>query len=77
MVALKSASDIFLEALDSAPADRAACLDAACGADAALRQRVEALLRAHDDPAAFLSEVKPGESAGHAGFPQAGNCSSG
>jgi RNA polymerase sigma factor (TIGR02999 family) len=30
--------------------------------EAAMRQRVEALLRAHDDPGAFLSEAKPGAS---------------
>jgi hypothetical protein len=53
----------LLDALDCAPADRAAHLDAACGGDAALRQRVEAMLRAHDDPGAFLSEANPGVSA--------------
>ena len=62
MAAPKSARDLFLEALDRAPADRAAYLDEACGPDASLRQRVEALLRAHDDPGAFPSEVKPGAS---------------
>jgi eukaryotic-like serine/threonine-protein kinase len=62
MAATKSARDVFLEALERAPADRAAVLDEACGPDAALRQRVEALLRANDDPGAFLSEVKPGAS---------------
>ena len=60
MAATKNARDIFLDALDRAPADKAAYLDEACGGDAAMRQRVEALLRAHDDPVAFLSEVKPG-----------------
>src|ERR1700722_18192373 len=59
MAAMKNARDIFLDALDRAPADRAAYLDEACGDDAALRQRVEALLRANDDPSAFLSEAKP------------------
>src|SRR5215831_16559924 len=60
MGATKNARDIFLNALDRAPADRVAYLDVACGGDAALRQRVEALLRAHDDPGAFLSEAQPG-----------------
>jgi len=60
MATTKNARDIFLDALDAAPADRAAYLDEACGDDAALRQRVEALLRANDDPGAFLSEAKPG-----------------
>jgi tetratricopeptide (TPR) repeat protein/serine/threonine protein kinase len=62
MAATNNARDIFLDALDRAPADRAAYLDLACGDDAAMRHRVEALLRAHDDPRAFLSEVKPGVS---------------
>jgi WD40 repeat protein/serine/threonine protein kinase/tetratricopeptide (TPR) repeat protein len=62
MPAQKNARDIFLGALDRAPAERAAYLDAACGGDAALRQRVEALLKAHDDPEAFLSEAGQGVS---------------
>jgi hypothetical protein len=64
MAATKTARDIFLDALDLAPADRAAYLDEACGDEAAVRQRVEALLRANDDPGAFLSKAKPG--VGHA-----------
>src|ERR1700729_1013733 len=59
MAATKKARDLFLDALDRAPADRSAYLDETCGDDAALRQRVEALLRANDDPRAFLSEAKP------------------
>jgi tetratricopeptide (TPR) repeat protein len=40
---------VFLAALDRAgPSERAAFLTEACAEDAALRQRVEALLRAHD-----------------------------
>src|SRR5262245_22547770 len=62
MAAMKNARDIFLDALERAPVDRAVYLDEACGGAAALRQRVEALLRANDDPGAFLSEVKPGAS---------------
>jgi WD40 repeat protein/serine/threonine protein kinase len=62
MAATRNARDIFLNALDRAPADRAAYLDEACGDDAALRQRVEALLRADDEPGAFLSEARPGMS---------------
>src|SRR5437667_8649350 len=46
---------IFSAALDrESPAERAAYLDAACGPDAALRERVEALLRAHDRAGGFL-----------------------
>src|SRR5215831_9773603 len=62
MAAMKNARDIFLDALDRTPVDRAVYLDAACGGDAALRQRVEALLRANDDPGAFLSELPPDAS---------------
>src|SRR5262249_38618408 len=36
------------------PAARGAYLDAACGGDAGLRARVEALLRAHDHPDSLL-----------------------
>src|SRR5262245_55611220 len=56
---LHNARDLFLAALERPPAERAAYLEAACGADAALRERVEALLRAHDEPGAFLSEASP------------------
>jgi hypothetical protein len=42
--------DIFLEAATCHnPADRVAILDRECSADPELRQRVEALLRAHDE----------------------------
>ncbi|MBI3412107.1 MAG: hypothetical protein HY040_27565 [Planctomycetes bacterium] len=60
MAAPKNARDIFLDALDRAPADRAAFVAEACGDDVAVRQRVKALLRANDDPGAFLSEANPG-----------------
>ncbi len=47
---------IFLDALDRPdPAARRAFLDAACGGDAALRAKVDALLRAHDAANGFLS----------------------
>ena len=39
---------IFEAALQLPPEQRAAYLDQACGADVALRQRVEALLQAHE-----------------------------
>ena len=43
------AKSLFLNASDLAdPAERAAYLERECGGDAALRQRVEALLRAND-----------------------------
>jgi hypothetical protein len=46
---------VFLAALDRATlAERAAYLDEACADDADLRQRVEALLQAHDQPDRLL-----------------------
>lgn len=47
--------DIFLGAIDLPDAARAAYLDGACGVDAALRGRVEALLRSHEDAGSFLN----------------------
>ncbi len=65
----KNARDIFLAALERTPAERAAYLDEACAGDAALRQRVEALLRAHDEPGAFLSEAQADASTTAAPMP--------
>ena len=59
-----NAREIFLAALDRPRADRDAYLDAACAGDAALRRRVEALLRADDEPGPFLSG--PGATHGDA-----------
>jgi non-specific serine/threonine protein kinase/serine/threonine-protein kinase len=42
------------EAIELAPGLRAAAVERACGADRALRDEVEALLRAHDQAGAFL-----------------------
>ena len=54
---------IFAEALERTdPAARAAYLDGACGDDAALRQRVEALLAAHDGAGRFLEADSSGMS---------------
>src|SRR5215207_2105670 len=54
---------LFASALDrAAAADRAAYLDAACGPDAGLRARVEALLRAHDQAGRFLEPAPGGEA---------------
>src|SRR5262245_341761 len=51
-----SERSIFLEALDKTdPAERAAFLDQACGAEAELRRRVEALLKALDEAGSFMS----------------------
>ncbi len=48
---------IFLAAVDKPHADRAAFLDEAAAGDADLHARVEALLRAHDDPNSFLDKA--------------------
>src|SRR5262249_11539644 len=56
---LQNARSLFLAAVERASAERAAYLDGACAGDIGLRQRVEALLRAHDEPGAFLSEARP------------------
>ena len=50
-----SEETLFAAALDEDnPAARSAFLDRACGGDVALRQRVEALLRAHDSADSLL-----------------------
>jgi serine/threonine-protein kinase len=60
----KSVKDIFLATVEKpSPADRAAFLDEACAGDAALRGRVEALLKAHDEPGSFLE--KPAVELAH------------
>ncbi|ACB77448.1 serine/threonine-protein kinase [Opitutus terrae] len=47
--------EIFAAALDCVtPVERAAFLEATCGADGALRARVETLLRAHDSAGRFM-----------------------
>src|SRR5262245_36475552 len=49
---------IFLDALDQAdPTQRSAYLDQACAGDAALRQRVEALLKTHAEAGGFLDKL--------------------
>jgi serine/threonine protein kinase len=51
----KRVKEIFLEAAElSDEAARAAYLDKACAGDAGVRERVEALLRAHDPDGSFL-----------------------
>src|SRR5262249_36158882 len=46
---------VFLAALErSDPAERTAYLDGACAGDPALRQRVEVLLRSHEEAGSFL-----------------------
>lgn len=67
--------EVFLEAAEQpqGPA-RAAFLDRACGGDAELRARVEALLRAHDAGDSFLAQpaaVLPGLAAPGPASPEA------
>jgi hypothetical protein len=45
---------IFHLALEKPPNERGSFLEEACGREADLRQSVEALLRAHENPASFL-----------------------
>jgi len=53
----KRAQAVFLAAAEHDVNDRAALLDSECGSDAELRQRVESLLQAHDDPGSFLDQA--------------------
>ncbi len=54
---------LFAAALQQPPADRAAYLDQACTDDQALRQRVEALLRAQAAAGSFLNAPPAGQHA--------------
>ena len=55
---------IFCEALDRQSArERAVYLDAACGDDADLRARVEALLNAHQEAGNFLGGFPSGPAS--------------
>ena len=57
MASSSQVESIFFAALEKKTAtERAAYLDEACGADAALRLRVEQLLEAHSLAADFLAE---------------------
>ena len=51
---------VFTEAIKVPRDQRAAFLDKACGEDADLRRKVEALLRAHDHVGNFLEEPPTG-----------------
>ena len=53
----KSPKNLFIEAIEREDlVERACFLDEACGADTALRERVEKLLRAHHEAGGFLSQ---------------------
>jgi len=63
MTPASSEQAVFAEALQCATSEaRAAYLDAACGTDAALRRRVEALLRAAENAGDFLEQPPAGLS---------------
>ncbi len=53
---------VFNAALEKEGQERSAYLDGACGADAGLRDRVEALLAAHDQAGSFLRGPALGEA---------------
>jgi serine/threonine protein kinase/Tfp pilus assembly protein PilF len=57
-----TAEEIFLAAVEKTPPDRVVYLDAACGTDAKLRARVEALLRSHEEAGSLLDQplFRPG-----------------
>src|SRR5262245_25477323 len=57
------ARDVFLEALDRPPGERAAFVEAACGPDAPLRAEVEALLREHEQLGDFLAQAALSDTA--------------
>jgi len=60
--------EIFLAAAEKDdPTERAAYLDQACGADASLRQRVEALLRSHERATEFMEVPIVEQLAGDGG----------
>jgi len=67
--ATKSPREVFLAALERPPAERPAYLEHACAGDGALRRRVEALLHAHGQPGAFLSEADTPTDGGDHGPP--------
>src|SRR5712691_7417810 len=50
---------VFAEALQLPSAERSTYLERACGADEQLRQRVERLLKAHDQAGDFLEKPAP------------------
>jgi class 3 adenylate cyclase/tetratricopeptide (TPR) repeat protein len=65
-----SERDLFIAALERVdPAERDAYLSKACGGDAALLQRVQRLLRLHQDAGSFLegTPVAPNDTAATAG----------
>jgi serine/threonine protein kinase len=54
---------LFAAVLEKPAAERAAFLDQACAGDAALRNRVEALLRSHEEAGSFLEKPPAGDTS--------------
>jgi hypothetical protein len=63
----RSLKELFLAALDVAPAGRPAWLDHECGPDVELRRRVELMLAAHDTPQSLLDRPAPVAAAPEGG----------
>src|SRR4029078_12393038 len=55
---------LFHLACEKPPDERAAFLDEACAGDASLRQRLEILLAAHDEPGSFLKSAARDDGTG-------------
>ena len=65
---------IFMEALDrDTPAERTAYLEEACAGDPALRRRVEALLKSHEEAGNFLRKPGPQRLAEELAAPEEAN----
>jgi eukaryotic-like serine/threonine-protein kinase len=73
----KQVKSIFLDAVEKPAAERAAFLDQACGDDAALRQRIEELLRAHDQASNFPDQEAAGTVLAEAQSPNASGLNDG
>src|SRR5437868_3367165 len=56
------AKELFLAATDLPAEERGGFLERECGGDAELRGRVEALLRAHDEPGSFPAGARGGSA---------------
>jgi predicted Ser/Thr protein kinase len=63
----KHVESVFAAALARPPAERTAYLDESCVGDPALRQRVEALLKAHGEAGSFLESQAAAPTVGDAG----------
>src|SRR5580704_7261676 len=75
---LGKAKELFLAILEMPAADRAAYLDTKCAGDTALRQRIEAMLKTHENsgellprpPEEMLAEANATEADATRAFPQ-------